>query len=285
MSKYMSYNGDFILTNEFRISPDNRAFNYGDGIFETIRCLNSRPLFFSKHYHRLRNALYELQIDLPAQFTEEFFRINIYKLLQKNRIYKGARIRLNIFRSEGGLYTPIDNSAQFVMSVKELSEEEFVLNSEGIIIDVFDEIRKPINSLAQFKTNNALLYIIAAQWKARKKIGDCIIKNQDGFLLEGVSSNVFCVIDKKIITPAIESGCVNGTMRATVFEIADQINIPIVETLRLNEKVLLQADEIFFTNAIQGIVWTVSYKERRYFHFVASKLLAELNKLVAKEIS
>jgi branched-chain amino acid aminotransferase len=285
MSKYLSYNGELILAKEFRISPDNRAFNYGDGIFETIRCLNSKPLFFAKHYQRLRNALYELQIDLPAQFSEEFFRINIHKLLQKNRIYKGARIRLNIFRSEGGLYTPMDNTAQYVMSVKALSDEEFVLNSEGITIDVFDKIRKPINSLAQFKTNNALLYVLAAKWKARMRIGDCIIKNQDGFLLEGVSSNIFCVIDKKIITPAIESGCVNGTMRATIFEIADRIKIPLVETLKLNEKVLLQADEIFFTNAIQGVVWTVSYKDRRYFHFVASKLLTELNKLVAKEIS
>jgi branched-chain amino acid aminotransferase len=284
MSRYLSYNGEFILSNEFKISPDNRAFNYGDGIFETIRCLNSKPLFFDKHYQRLRNALYELQIDLPSLFSEDFFRNNIYKLLQKNRIYKGARVRLNIFRSEGGLYTPTDNNAEFVMSVKELEDEVFTLNTEGITIDIYDELFKPVNSFSQFKTNNALLYILAAKWKARMNLGDCIIKNQDGFLIEGVSSNVFCVIDNKIITPAVEAGCVNGTMRATIFEIADQLKIPVVETLKLNAKVLSQADEIFFTNAIQGIVWAVSFKERRYFHFVASKLLVGLNKQAAKEI-
>lgn len=284
MSKYLLYNGDLILTEDFKISPDNRAFNYGDGIFESIRCLNSKPLFFDKHYQRLRNALYELQIELPKEFSEDYFRQNIYKLLQQNRIYKGARVRLNIFRSEGGLYTPSDNKAQFILSAKSLQHEEFILNSEGITIGIYDEIRKPFSPFAQFKTSNALLYIMAAKWKAAHKLDDCIIKNQDGYLIEGVSSNIYCVIDNKIITPAIESGCVNGTMRSTIFNLAAYLKIPIIETLKLNEKVLHQADEIFFTNAIQGIVWVVSYEERRYYHFIASKILMELNKIAAKEI-
>ncbi len=284
MGKYLCYNGEHILTKDFRISPDNRAFNYGDGIFETIRCLNSKPLFFNNHYQRLRNALYELQIDLPAEYTEEYFRLKIFRLLQKNRIYKGARLRMNFFRSEGGFYAPLKNNAQYVMTVSGLQTEEFVLNTIGTTIGIFDKIHKTVDPFAQFKTCNALLYIMAAKWKAANKLDDCIIKNGDGFMIEGVSSNIFCVIENKLITPAIESGCVNGTMRTTIFEIASQLKIPVVETLKLNEKVLSQADEIFFTNAIQGIVWVASYKNRRYYHFIASKLLLALNQLVAKEI-
>ncbi len=280
MSKYICCNGEFIRANEFLISPDNRAFNYGDGIFESIRCKNSQPFFFDKHYQRLRNALYQLEIELPREYTEEYFRLNIYRLLQKNRIYKGARVRLTIFRADGGLFTPSDSTAQFVLSAKPLDSEVFVLNDKGLNIGIFKNICKPSNIFSQFKTNNALIYVLAAKWKLAHKYDDVLIMNTDGFLIEGVSSNIFCVIKDKLVTPAIESGCVNGIMRSVIFELASELKIPVVETLKLNEKVLDQADEIFFTNAIQGISWVVSYQERRYYHFVATKLLTALNKAV-----
>jgi branched-subunit amino acid aminotransferase/4-amino-4-deoxychorismate lyase len=280
MSKYICYNGEFVRANEFLISPDNRAFNYGDGIFESIRCNNSQPFFFDKHYQRLRNALYQLEIELPKEYTEEYFRHNIYRLLQKNRIYKGARIRLTIFRADGGLFGPSDNTARFVLSAKPLEFEEFVLNPVGLNIGIFKNICKPLNIFSPFKTNNALIYVLAAKWKSDHEYDDALIVNTDGFIIEGVSSNVFCVIKGKLVTPAIESGCVNGIMRSVVFELASELKIPVVETLKLNEKVIGQADEIFFTNAVQGIFWTVSYQERRYYHFVASKLLKALNESI-----
>ena len=284
MSKYICYNEELIKTEELKISPENRAFSYGDGIFETIRCLNSNPLFLDKHYQRLRSALYHLKIDLPTDYTEGFFKTQIYRLLQKNRLYKGARIRLNVFRSEGGLFSPTNNRASFLISSSPLPTELFKLNEKGLSIGIFRDVPKYQNVYSQFKTMNALNYVLAGHWKVQNDLGDCIITNSDGYLIEGLSSNIFCVIDDKLITPAIETGCVNGTMRSTIFDIAEILKLPVVETMKLNEKVLMQADEVFFTNAIQGITWAVAYKDRRYFHFTATKLMDRINESVKTQI-
>ncbi len=285
MSKYVCYNEDLIQTDGFKISPENRAFCYGDGIFETIRCLNSTPLFFDKHYQRLRSALYHLKINLPAHITEEFLKAQIYRLLQKNRIYKGARVRLNIFRSEGGLFSPINNQASFMITCNPLPSELFELNEKGMSLGIFRDVPKYQNVYSQFKTMNALNYVLAGHWKTEQGFGECVITNTDGYLIEGLSSNIFCIINNKIVTPAIETGCVNGTMRSTVFEVALKLKIPVVETMKLSENILMQSEEVFFTNAIQGIAWAGAYNEKRYFHFKASKFVELLNNRVKSQIS
>jgi branched-subunit amino acid aminotransferase/4-amino-4-deoxychorismate lyase len=285
MSNYININGKQHRADEPAINHNNRIFCYGDGVFETIRCLNSQPLFFDKHYLRLRNALYHLKIELSAEFTENYFRLIIYALLQRNRIYKSARARLTVFRNEGGFYTPSNNSAGFLVSVEPLVSEKYELNGAGLHVDIYKDLLKPVNFLSQFKTSNALLFVLAGLWKKEQNLDDCLICNQAGLIIESLASNIFLVKNGKIITPSVESGCVNGTMRQTILEIAAENNIAVIENEGLNENFLVSADEIFITNAIAGINWVSAYKDKRYFHGMASKLLALLNSRVNKQVS
>ena len=277
MSKYLNLNGEQIKADTPVLKHTNRVFCYGDGIFETIRCLNSKPLFFEKHYQRMRNALYHLKIELPAEFTENYFRLHINKLLQRNRIYKGARARLSVFRSEGGLYTPSNNVASYLLTVDSIDTEEYTLNHTGLQIDIFTGLSKPLNFLSQFKTNNALLFVMAGLWKKEQNLDDCILMNQHGNIAETLASNIFFVMKDKIITPSVESGCVDGTMRRTILEIAAKNNIAVLEVDNLTENHLSAADEVFLSNAISGINWIGAYKDKRYFHTLASKLTNWLN--------
>lgn len=285
MSKYINYNGELVQSDIALLSAGNRAFCYGDGVFETIRCRNSEPLFFDKHYLRLRNALHHVKMELPASCTEEYFRIQINSLLQKNRFYKGARVRLNVFRSEGGLYTPTSRQAEFIITSTELENEFFEQNEKGLHIGIYEEMRKEINPLARFKTSSALLNVMASIWKTENDFNDCLLTNTAGHLIESLSSNLFCVIDNKLVTPAIESGCVDGTMRRTVIELAMKNNLPVAEVTALQKKHLLEADELFLTNAIQGITWVGAFGHKRYFHFVSTNLLRLLNQEVKSQLA
>lgn len=284
MMNHVNLNGQQLKFEEAAILPSNRSFSYGDGVFETIRCLNSQPLFFDKHYQRLRNALYHLKIELSPEFTENYFRLQIQNLLQRNRIYKGARARLSVFRNEGGLYTPSNNTAGFVIIVEPLGTEKFELNAVGYHIDIFRELLKPVNFLSQFKTSSALLFIMAGLWKKEQKLDDCFILNQSESIIESLASNIFLVKGGKLITPSVESGCVDGTMRRTILEIAVKNNIAFIETDGLNENHLLSAEEVFITNAVAGIHWVSAYKDKRFFHTTSSKLVKLLNDEADKQM-
>ncbi len=277
MGKYVCNNGTLCLSDTPVIAVNNRAFNYGDGVFETIRCLSSEPLFFDKHYARLVNSLAILSIELPSEYSENYFRFHINRLLQKNRIYKGARVRLTVFRESGGFYSPKTNKACFVITAGELPEEKYTLNTKGLNAGIFKENKKPVNKLSGIKSCNSLFFVLAGLWRQQQELDDCFIVNDKGRIVEGLSSNVFLVKNNVLFTPSISSGCVTGTMRRTVMELAENQGVSTKEVDGFTEGNLKIADEVFFTNAIQGIRFVAGIEDRRYYHKMASFLVNELN--------
>ena len=236
MAKYLCYNGEQLLSTAPVLTATNRSFIYGDGVFETIRCRNSHPLFFEKHYQRLRRALYHLKINLSSEYTEEYFRHEIYRLLQRNRIYNGAKIRLSVFRKEGGLYTPSQDNSDFIIIADSLDSEIFEINEKGLKLGVYTDNYKSLSTFSAYKTSNALINVLAGKWKKENGFDDCLLVNAAGDLVEAVSSNVFFVKNNKLLTPAVEAGCVDGTMRRNIMELAVKNKIPVVESKEIKKE-------------------------------------------------
>jgi len=276
LSKFYCHNGKFFLENEKSVSYKNRAFAYGDALFETIHCLGTRPQFFHNHWLRLAQGMKMVKMEADMEFTKENLLLYIEKLLNRNRIFKGARIRLTIFRDEGGLYSPEKNTISWLMESTALSSEKYELNHKGFHIDIFDGVHKPINILSNLKTTNALLFVLAGIYRNESKLDDCLLLNQFGRITESISSNIFLLLDNKLVTPPLSEGCIAGTMRHTILELAPQLGYA-VEEKGILEKYLIEAEEIFLTNAIQGVRWVAGYKDRRYFNFSARKLIVALN--------
>jgi branched-subunit amino acid aminotransferase/4-amino-4-deoxychorismate lyase len=274
--QYICHNGEFIPEAERIISHRNRAFLYGDALFETIHCLGTSPQFLANHWVRLSQGIKLLKMNPGPDFTQENIVYYIEKLLNKNRIFKGARVRLVVFRNEGGLYAPEQDTLSWIMESAPLETEKFELNTKGYVIDLFDGLHKPVNSMSNLKTNNALPFVLAGIFRRDNNLDDCLILNQFGRIIEAVSSNVFLVFSDRLVTPPLSEGCIAGTMRHTMLSIA-RLSAFRVEERGILEKQLIDADEIFLTNAIQGIRWVGAYKDKRYFNFVARKLLARLN--------
>ncbi len=156
---YICYNGSFYNDNTPVIHHSNRAFCFGDAIFETIRANGTHLLFFDDHYKRIMKGLSLLNIDLTEDITREKLQKHIEKLLHKNKYYTGTRIRLTIFRNtESKGYEPFNNTPGFLIETKKLSNPEFELNSKGQIIDLFNDIKKPVTPFSTVKCSNADLH-------------------------------------------------------------------------------------------------------------------------------
>lgn len=276
-AKFICYNGKFLLSSDKNLSHSNRAFYYGDALFETIHCFGTEPQFFQKHWRRLTHGMNVLRMDGGEDFSEENFEKYIGKILNRNRIFKGARVRLTVFRDQGGLYSPEKNSVSWLLESIPLFNERFELNSKGLKADIFGEVPKPVNRLSNLKTTNSLVFVLAGLFKKENNLDECFVLNQHGRIAECISSNLFLVFENKIITPPLSEGCIAGVMREVIIELVPEIKFDLVDQPVL-ETDLMEAEEIIITNAIQGIQWIGAYKDRRFFNFVARKLVRELNR-------
>lgn len=270
---------DGVLTNNKNvISLNNRSFRYGDGFFETIHVSKSKIQFLNLHFERIIDSAKKLKLKLPSHFNEEFLKNDILKLLNKNKLYSGVRIRLNIYRKDGGLYTPESNLASYTIEAEKLPIHIYELNKIGLKIGIYDEIKKPTSILSSIKSNNSLVYILASIYKTENNFNDCLILNEHSDIIEATSSNLFLVKNNVIYTNSASSGCVNGVMRNVIIELAISQKYIVYDDCIFKEADLIEADEIFLTNTISGIKWVLSFKDRRYFNKVSKKLIEELNK-------
>ncbi|RLD62925.1 MAG: 4-amino-4-deoxychorismate lyase [Bacteroidetes bacterium] len=279
-SKYICNNGDFVLSDLPVLTTQNRAFRYGDGLFETMHANGTKVQFLDEHFIRLTYGLEKLKMNIPDYFTLEYINNLIIKLLNKNKLYQGAKVRLSVFRCDGGLYTPLSRNISFIIETEELGHAKYTLNNKGLVIDIYDEIKKSINYFSDLKSSNALLFVLAGIFKKENNIDDCIILNQENKIVEAVSSNIFIVKNNQLYTPALTDGCIPGIMRTQIIKTAISLNYTVFDECNINPNDLLSADEVFLTNAISGIRWVVAYKKRRYFNKTSKIMVNKLNKNV-----
>jgi branched-chain amino acid aminotransferase len=279
MQEYILYNDEFILANQPVLSVANRGFKYGDGVFESMRMSNGKLKYAEQHAARLGEGMKALKMDGSTLLDDYFLKQKTAELAKKNKYKGNARFRLSVYRDADGLYTPDTNKSGYVLESSVLPETDYQLNKKGLIIDVYDELSKPINKLANHKTSNALIYVMAGLYKKQHRLDDVFMLNQNGFLCESMSSNLFVVYDKQIYTPALSEGCVAGVMRDVVMDLAKSNDISIIEA-QLNPEVLKEAEEVFVSNAVAGIRWVMGYGRKRYFNENAKMLSALLNAAV-----
>ena len=281
-SKYISYNGKIILKEEFKADFNNRSFQYGDGLFETMHALGSGVQFFYEHMERLIGSMKLLKMEVPVRFSIDTLGLQkeINKLLTKNKIFKGGRVRLTVFRKSGGFYSPETKEINYLIQTEHLKYDQYVLNTKGFNIDIFEEVQKPLNIFSGLKTTSSIFYVMAGIFKSDNKLDECLIINEKGNIAEGISANVFIVKEKNIYTPSLKSGCLNGVMRKKIIDIAKKEKLTVFDDVPIKLADIMTADELFFTNAITGIRWVLGFKQRRYYNKVAKQLNQKLNESV-----
>lgn len=274
--KFIIHNGELLDISQSGLSPDNRAFLFGDGMFESIKVVNGKPLFVKVHFSRLSDGMKSLKFSPDPAFTAGRLEQEIQHLIDHCGVKAGGRIRVTVFRNPGGFYLPTGEGFSYVISLIADSLNKFMLNEEGLVVDLYTEVKKQITPYSHFKSVNSLNYILASIYAKSLKLDDALLVNEKDQIIESTNSNLFIVSNGVLYTPAVSDGCVGGTMRMQIINLALESNIKVYEC-PLAPQNLLAADEMFLTNAIQGIKWVSSYRMKRYFHKMSDRLMERLN--------
>ena len=273
---YVNNNGTIHKNEGPTLAAANRGHLYGDGLFESIRVIGGKPVNIDAHIMRMLDGAIALKMNVPSSYTTDFFHDKVAEIITLSGIKQGGKVRISIDRSSGGSYKPSTNVPTYFIEVYSLEENLFSLNSRGWDVDLYTDMRKHKSPLSNYKTKNALLYVMSSIKAQEMELDDLLITNPKGGVLEGSSSNVFVVSNGVLYTPGLDEGCVGGVMRMTIINLALANGIKVYECSILPQNILA-ADELFLTNAIQGVVWVSSYRSKRFESSTASKLIDLLN--------
>ncbi len=271
--QYINYNGNIFNENEPLFPASNRAFRYGDAFFESMVMFNKKIPLLEFHWSRVVFTADVLSAVLPARMDESYMEHQVLDLASVNEGVINARVRIQFFRKGGGLYLPEDNSLGFVISMDKIPNSRFE-TGEGLKIGVREDCYKTVSMISDLKSSNALTYVIAAQFAQAEGWDECIFLSDEEHICEAIHSNVFLVKGDKLITPTLDSGCVNGVMRSYIMALMEAD----VEERDIKAAELLEADEILLVNAVKGVQWVKEYREKTYGNKKAVEITAFLNK-------
>ena len=273
----VNFNGE-ITRNEELLTASNRGFAYGDALFETIKVSHSKILFWEDHYFRLMASMRIMRMEIPMNFTMEYLSTEILKTIEANNLgAKTVRIKLSVYRNSKGLYLPESNDVKYIITVRELDGDFYLINNEPYEVDLFKDYFIAPNLLSTIKSNNKLINVVGSIYTKENGLQNCLLMNTDKQVIEALNGNVFVVKGHIIKTPALEQGCLKGILRKQLMEIINSIPDYNLDESAISPFELQKADEIFITNVITGIQPVSQYRKKTYSSEIAKDLIGKLN--------
>jgi branched-chain amino acid aminotransferase len=267
-----------IADSNILLSINNRGFNYGDALFETIKVSHGKILFWEDHYFRLMASMRIMRMEIPMNFTMQFLENQIQETLKSNQLgNSSARIKLMVFRNEGGLYLPDTNEIRFLITAKKIEDDFYLLNDGEYEVDLFKDFYTSPSLLSTLKTNNKAINIVGSIFAKENNFQNCLLLNTDKQVVEALNGNIFLVKDQVIKTPPLTDGCLKGIMRKQLIDILKVCpDYDLIEE-SISPFELQKADELWVTNVIIGIQPITKYRKKTYDNTVAKVLLQKLN--------
>jgi len=271
----LNYNGNFI--DQTNLSFSNRAFLYGDSVFETIKVVKNKVLFWEEHYLRLMSSMRILKIEIPNEFTPDYLENQIKKTNSSISETFSGRVRLTVFREGEGLYLPKSNQASFVINSFQNESILFETKFKTYKVDIYKDYLIQSNLLSNLKTSNRLINVIGSIYAQENGLDNCILLNENKLVTEFLNGNIFLVSDNVVKTPPINSGCLNGVMRNKIIELINKI--PLFEILEKDFSAyeIISSQEVWVSNSISGIIPVSQYRNKQFGNSVAKKVIDFLN--------
>jgi branched-chain amino acid aminotransferase len=256
------YNNTFVEDSLPLVNADNRSFRYGDGLFESMVAFDGIVPLLPDHYERMQRSSEILMMHMPSYVNFDWFKATVSDLLVRNRI-TNARLRVQVTRADGGLYMPMTNEVNMLITCTPMPENIFQWSS---INATFSPYRVDTGVLSNLKTTSKIQYVMSALHADKVGAKESFLFNTKGTLAEAIQSNVFLIKGDIIMTPALTNGGVNGVMRRYVIGQLEKTHKVVQSDVLMSD--IDEADEIFLTNAVRGIqsvavVGSVVYSDTR----------------------
>jgi len=230
-----------------RWSPGQAGLVCGWGLFTTVRIVEGEAFAYERHWRRLEKDAATTR--LPMNYSGAKVRVQLQEVIRANKVKEGcARIYL------------VWNSVGFWKSDEKMPEVDLVITSadlphypDSMRLTVREQGRHAASPLAGVKTISWLNSVWAVAEAQREGFDEVVLLNERGEVSECTAANIFAVKKDKVVTPPLNSGCLEGVTRGVLMEIASDAGTSVVEqTLRLDD--LYAADEVFVTSTNRNVI-------------------------------
>lgn len=260
------------------LSVENRGLHYGDAVFETIKVSAGKIFFWEDHYFRLMASMRVMRMEIPMSFTLEFLQEEINRTIASGSEKADAyRVKLLVWRSWGGKYTPISREVEYAIFSEVLQQPFYTLNDNAYEVELFKDHYINSGLLSTLKSNNRAINVLGSIFAEENGYQNCLLLNENKQVVEALNGNLFLVKGYKIKTPPLTDGCLNGILRKQLLAILGQLPDYVMEMASISPFELQKADELFVTNTVVGIQPISKYRKKEYATTVAKELLAKLN--------
>lgn len=276
----ININGNLVTEEEASISISNRGFAYGDAVFETLRVINGKIMFWETHYFRLMSSMRIMRMEIPHSFSPEFLESEIQSIVGERGLSDSpARVRFTVFRKDGGFYSPATNEIGYIITAKQLDNPFYLLGEDFYEVELFKDHFVNSGLLSTLKTNNKAINVLGSIFAKENDYHNCLLLNENKSVVEALNGNIFLVNGDIIKTPPLSDGCLKGVLRSKIIEIVKKLPEYKLQEESISPFELQKADEMFITNVIIGIRPVSKYRKKEYQATVAGKLLSRLNVL------
>lgn len=255
----INYNGKLLNTGTLTITLQNRAFKYGDTVFETLKVYRGHIVFAEDHYFRLMASMRMLRMKIPMEFTLEFFENQVLELAAGTKL-ENARISFTVFRKDGAGYIPENQDIEFIV---EATQWDQVIKQQ-YEIDLYKDHFVNSDLLSTVKSNNRLVNVLAGIYARENGLDNCILLNEKKAVVAALDANIFLISGKEIRTPALSEGCIRGVVRKKLIEFLQKSSdYDILET-EISVFEMQKADEVFLTNSMTDLQPVTRYRKKSY---------------------
>ncbi|MDI6046461.1 aminotransferase class IV [Flavobacterium yafengii] len=276
----INFNGT-IVSEDANILTQNRAFLYGDAVFETVKILNNKILFLEDHYFRLMSSMRVVRMEIPMNFTMEYLEEQILSLVAKNQVVSSSRARITVYRNDGGYYLPQNNTVSFLIHAIALENTFYSIEKKQYEVDLYKDFYITKQLLSSIKTTNKIINVTGSIFANENGLDNCLLLNDSKNVVEALQGNIFMLLGNKLITPPVSEGCLNGVMRKQILSLAKRIeNLEVVEEV-ISPFDLQKADELFITNVIKGIQPITQYRKKVFTTAISVQLTEKLNEMIS----
>jgi len=272
----LNYNGTLTETTGLGIE-ENRAFLYGDAIFDTVKVLDNKVLFIEDHYFRLMSSLRIVRMEIPMHFTLEYMEAQVLALTAALGGASSYRARVSFFRKPGGKYEPLTRATEFIITAEPLQNSLYEINESAYEVELYKDFYISKQLISTIKTSNRILNTTAAIFAAENGYQNCLMVNDDKNVIEAIQGNIFMLTGHKLVTPPVTDGCLNGIMRKQVLELAKKVDGIEVSETSISPFDLQKADEIFITNVITGVQPVTRYRKKDFKTEFSATIVKRLN--------
>jgi len=247
MPTRININGLITTPEEAKISVLDHGLLFGDSVYETLRTYGGRPFLFSRHFARLEHSANAINLKLPWTKSETLIEIG------RTCVPDECRIRLMVTRGVGEISAAVETCADptAIIIVVPLAPPPERIYTDGVDV-VVSSVRRS-GWFADIKTGSLIHQVLARHEANSKGAYEAILLTADEKLSDGITSNIYMVRGRKILTPAHDAGIVEGITRGVVLDLAREIGLQVVEGL-FDAEEIGRADEMFLTSSTREVV-------------------------------